>query len=297
MSILSEKAILVRLSITQWTARKFDKKATAEVEQNHGANANAGEVGRFNKQLASKRYMTELSSNISLARAWHYEQTLPWHDAEGVRILPVANFNKYQEEMSKFRQKHEDALNTFVKQYPDVINEAKYRLNGLFNQEDFPPAESIRSKFSWEISFSPVPESGDFRVALGKDVMKKMEQDLQKRLSHNYNSACVDLFERVQQQCQNMHERLTGYTGERAGAFRDSLVENIRELASLLPRLNVGGDDRLDSIARRIDEELCQYDADYLRENDSTRKDVATQAKVIGDEAEEIINQMKGMFA
>ncbi len=95
MSILSEKAILVRFSVAQWTARKFDKKATAEVEQNHGANANAGEVGRFNKQLASKRYMTELSSNISLARAWHYEQTLPWHDAEGVRILPVANFNKY----------------------------------------------------------------------------------------------------------------------------------------------------------------------------------------------------------
>ncbi len=66
---------------------------------------------------------------------------------------------------------------------------------------------------------------------------------------------------------------------------------------SSLPRLNVGGDERLDSIARRIDEELCQYNADYLRENDSTRKDVATQAKVLGDEAEEIINQMKGMFA
>jgi hypothetical protein len=295
--MLSQKAILVRFSVSQWTARKFDKKATQEVEANHGANKHAGEVGRFNKQLASKKYMTDMNTNISAAREFHYKQTLPWQDAEGIRILPVNNFSSYQQSMSEFRTKHEEHLDTFVKQYPDVVDEAKYRLNGLFNIEDFPPVDQIRDKFSWEISFSPVPESGDFRVSLGQEVLKQMEADLSKRLSHNYNEACVDLFQRIQTQTANMAERLENYQGTREGAFRDSLVGNIRELAQLLPKLNVSGDKRLADLAARIDKELCEYDAQVLREVDGARKDVAQSAKSIAQEADDIIAEMRGMFA
>jgi hypothetical protein len=295
--MLSQKAILVRFSVSQWTARKFDKKATQEVEANHGANKHAGEVGRFNKQLASKKYMADMSANISAAREFHYKQTLPWQAAEGVRILPVNNFSTYQQAMSEYRTKHEGLLDTFVKQYPDVVDEAKYRLNGLFNIEDFPPVSEIRSKFSWEISFSPVPESGDFRVSLGQEVLKQMEADLSKRLSHNYNEACMDLFQRIQSQTANMAERLENYQGTREGSFRDSLVSNVRELAQLLPKLNVSGDRRLSDLAIRIDKELCEYDAQVLREVDGARADVAKSAKSIAQEADDIIAEMRGMFA
>jgi len=295
--MLSQKAILVRFSVSQWTARKFDKKATQEVEANHGANKHAGEVGRFNKQLASKKYTEDMTANISSAREFHYKQTLPWQDAEGIRILPVDIFSAYQQSMSEFRTKHEELVDTFVKQYPDVVDEARYRLNGLFDIEDFPPVDQIRSKFSWEVSFSPVPESGDFRVSLGKEVLEQMEADLSKRLSHNYHEACVDLFERIHEQTANMAERLENYTGTRKGRFNDSLVGNIRELAQLLPKLNVSGDKRLADLAARIDKELCEYDAQVLREVDGARKDVAQSAKSIAQEADDIIAQMRGMFA
>lgn len=295
--MLSQKAILVRFSVSQWTARKFDKKATQEVEANHGANKHAGEVGRFNKQLASKKYTEDMTANISSAREFHYKHTLPWQDAEGIRILPVDTFSAYQQSMSEFRTKHEELVDTFVKQYPDVVDEARYRLNGLFDIEDFPPVDQIRSKFSWEVSFSPVPESGDFRVSLGQEVLKQMEADLSKRLSHNYHEACVDLFERIHEQTANMAERLENYTGTRKGRFNDSLVGNIRELAQLLPKLNVSGDKRLADLAARIDKELCEYDAQVLREVDGARKDVAQSAKSIAQEADDIIAEMRGMFA
>jgi len=295
--MLSNQAVLVRFTVSQWTGYKFDKKATEEVEANHGANKHAGEVGRFNKQLASKKYMKDLSSNISNARAYHYEQTLPWQDAEGVRILPVKNYQNYQQKMSDFRSKHEEALDKFVQDYPDLIDEARYRLNGLFNAADFPLLGEIRSKFSWEISFMPLPEAGDFRVSLSQEVVKQMELDLEKRLANNYTEACRDLFDRVHKQATHMADKLANYTGTRDGAFRDSLVENARDLAALLPRLNVGGDARLDALARDIDNKLCQYSAQVLRENDAARAEVAIDAKAIAKQTEDILAQMSGMFA
>lgn len=292
--MLNNKAILVRFSVSQWTAQKFDKKATAEVEQNHNVN---GEVGRFNKQLASKKYLAELSSNISAARKFHYQQTLPWLDADAIRILPVANFVRYQEGMAEFHAKHEAALDRFVQVYPDVIDEARYRLNGLFNPEEFPALSAIRGKFAWETSFSPVPDAGDFRVDLGNEVMDQMRTSMEQRIAANYNAGMLDLFERVADQATHVATSLREYTGTRKGRFNDSLVEKTIELASILPKLNVANDERLNDIARRIDEELCALGPDVLRENDYARVDVAECAQKIADEANEVINQMRGLFA
>lgn len=292
--MLSNNSILVRFAVSQWTARKFDKKATAEVEQNHNAN---GEVGRFNKQLAAKKYLSELSSNISAARSFHYAQTLPWLDADGIRILPTANFEKYQEGMSAFHAKHEAALDKFVQNYPDVIDEARYRLNGLFDPSEFPSLQDIRGKFGWAVTFSPVPEAGDFRVELGKSVLAQMEKSMEQRLAANYDAAVLDLFQRVYEQASHVAERLANYTGTREGSFRDSLIENTVDLASLLPRLNVTGNQQLSDLARRIDQELCQYTPDVLRENDAARIDVAAQAKQIASDAADIARSMGALFA
>ena len=292
--MLNNNAVLVRFAVSQWTARKFDKKATSEVEANHGTN---GEVGRFNKQLAAKKYLQELSSNIALARKFHYTQTLPWLDADGIRILPTANFTSYQEGMSTFHAKHQAALDKFVASYPDVIDEARYRLNGLFDPSEFPAIQDIRGKFDWSVSFSPVPDAGDFRVDLQQSILDEMERDMQQRLAANYDSAVLDLFERIYIQTSHVAERLEGYTGTREGSFHDSLIDNTIELASLLPRLNVTGNAKLNDMARRIDYELCQYKADVLRENDAARLDVAAHAKSIAQDASDIAKSMGALFA
>ena len=278
--MLNNNAVLVRFSVSQWTARKHDKKATSEVEASHGAN---GEVGRFNKQLASKKYLQPLTSNISLARNFHSTQTLPWLDADGIG-------------MSAFHAKHDAALDRFVANYPDVIDEARYRLNKLFDPTEFPLVSEIRGKFDWSVSFSPVPDAGDFRVDLQQSILEQMEKDMQQRLAANYDSAVLDLFKRIYKQASHVAESLENYTGTREGSFRDSLTENAIELASLLPRLNVTGNTKLNELARRIDQELCQYQTDILRENDAARIDVAAQAKAIAKDAAAIAESMGALF-
>ena len=45
---LNDRALLVQLNVSQWTARKYDKSASKEVTTAHGASSAAG---RFNKSL------------------------------------------------------------------------------------------------------------------------------------------------------------------------------------------------------------------------------------------------------
>jgi len=45
---LNDRALLVQLSISQWTARKFDKRVTRDVASSHGTTI---DVGRYNKVL------------------------------------------------------------------------------------------------------------------------------------------------------------------------------------------------------------------------------------------------------
>ena len=84
-NVLSTRAMLSGLTIRQWTARKLDKRVTAEVAATHGTDSH---VGRYNKSLVAKESLAAIVAAANAARALHYARTLPWLD-DGARILPA----------------------------------------------------------------------------------------------------------------------------------------------------------------------------------------------------------------
>jgi hypothetical protein len=71
--------------------------------------------------------------------------------------------------------------------------------------------------------------------------------------------------------------------------FLDSLVENVRELADLLPAFNLTDDPKLTGITKRIAKELCAEDAKSLRKNDAARVAVAKSADEIVKEVSKFL--------
>ena len=92
---------------------------------------------------------------------------------------------------------------------------------------------------------------------------------------------------RVVETVGHMATRLRAYRpaerrGDRTeGAFRNSLVDNVRELARLLPAFNLTGDPILTNVSARINAELCAYDADDLRGDEVARHLIASRAESI----------------
>ena len=83
--MITEKAMLVAVHISVWTAVKHDRKVSREVADQHGAHQGAG---RYNKQLHGAQKLEELRSLAGQIRQHFYKVTLPWSD-EGLQAREV----------------------------------------------------------------------------------------------------------------------------------------------------------------------------------------------------------------
>lgn len=282
MSILSDRAMLSRVNIRQWTARKYDRKITDETNAAHGAKPDAG---RYNKSLISRDALAEIVKVTNQARGAHYHRTLPWTD-DGTRILPTVGYLDYARIMATLRSDFDAAVQSFVAGYDGFREAARVDLNGMFNASDYPDRMEIAKRFHFAIHISPVPTAGDFRAAVGDDDAAAIRADIEARAAEALDQAMRDTWSRIAKSVGHMVERLNAYQpgtdSKRAeGVFRDTLVENIRELVDVLPSLNITGDPSLTEIVERMKRDLCANDADELRDNVSSRKNTAEAAAAI----------------
>ena len=65
--------------------------------------------------------------------------------------------------------------------------------------------------------------------------------------------------------------------------FRDTMIENTRELCALLPRLNFADDPNLEAMRQEVEQSLAGNHPDALRNDPDLRRDKAAEAKAIMD--------------
>jgi len=280
--MLNNDAMIVRLSISQWTARKFDKAATAKVAADYSVDSTAG---RYNKVLIAKEAIQSITQATSAARTFHYINTLPWDDGGG-RILPAANFLTYSKEMRKLKEQFEKAIRDFIGNYDAYRTEASKKLGKMFNPADYPGTQEIAAKFKFGTDIEPIPSSGDFRVTLQDSDANKIKKELEARVTERVAEATRDLYVRLNDVLGKFAEKLA----DKGAVFRDSLVENIVDLVNLLPKLNVGNDAKLDSLCKETKKKLCALEPESLRCEDGTR---STAVK----DAQAILNKMSAYMA
>jgi hypothetical protein len=300
-NLLSEKAILASLTIGGWSARKYDEKVTAETNRRNNAKEDAG---RYNKLLIAKDSIGEINQIMGKARTASYHLTMPWLD-DGARILPSALYDEYAKTMRAFRVEYEAAVKKFAEGYPMMVEAAKERLNGMFNAEDYPDVEEMTmydykknpwGRFKFETILLPCPDASDFRVDLADEHANDIRADIETRMNAALQNAMTGPIQRVMSVVGAMVDRLTAYkpakpgSGKRSeGTFRDSLVDNIRDLVELLPSFNIAGDKALTDITVRMKAELCRNDADVLRDDPKVREATKKAAKAILADAEQMM--------
>ena len=280
MSNLSTCAMLVNLSISQWGGRKFDKKATKEVADNH--NASADEIGRFNKVLVAVSALKTISKLVHEIRSFHYANTLPWSSA-GPCILPSANYPFYAEKMRDYKVEFEKRVVEFISNYPAYIEDSKSRLNGLFNPDDYPV--DIEHRFNIKVSVLPVPSADDFRVQVGDAETARIKAEIEESVRKTTAVAMKELWARLYDAIGCIHERLSN----KDNVFRDSLIGNLSELVDLLPRMNIANDPDLARMAIEAKEKFTKEAPDTLRTNVFVRSKVAVDAK-------EMMEKMSGFI-
>lgn len=269
--MIQNSAVLTDLHISVWTGRKMDKRVSEQVDATNNTKARAGNYHK--KLLAGTEALDGLHKVVSNIRQWHYENTLPWAD-NGQRLLPMANFFDYKAMMADFNRQFNDAAENFYAQYGDLVSAAAFTLGDLFNADDYPSVDQIRTKNKFNVMFSPVPDAGDFRVDIPNEYREELQKVSDERVAH----AMKDAWDRLHDCLSRMSEKLAGAEKQ---IFRDSLVTNAVDLCAALTKLNVTNDAKLEDARQKLERALVGIDAKELRKSDDTRKDVKARVDEI----------------
>ncbi|WP_263356641.1 hypothetical protein [Acidicapsa ligni] len=280
--MITERAMLVAVHISLWTAVKHDRKISQDVAHQHGAHLGAG---RYNKHLLNGAdKLDALRTLAGQIRQYLYKITLPWSD-EGLRLLPNELYFDLMKRMREFETAFEQGVEDFLLVYPGYIEQVKPELNGLFREEDYPSLDRLRGKFSLSLKILPIKCGADFRVKMSAEERARIAREIDADVRQALTEGTEDLWKRLREVVSHMVARLN----EPESRFHASMVTNVAELVEILPRLNVNGDPDLNRLATEARERLCNYSSQELKKHDLLRVTTATDAADIVAEMDNIL--------
>jgi len=274
---ISNSAMLVEMNISVWTASVVDRRATNKTTEDANATADAGQ---FKKNLmAGTTLRKAIADYAALCRTWHIGRTLPWAD-KGPRLLPTSMFMEYKQEVDARRAYFESKVSEFVAQYPTLQTKAQMHLGGLYNADDYPSVEQVADKFAFKLVFSPVPESGDFRIDVGNDELSHLRTQYESAYDTRVKDAMQTAWGKLHSTLTTVSEKLTEPDGDKPKLFHGTFISNIREMVELLSHLNITKDPELERARRELDRAIGTLDVDDLRGDVGARADL--KARVDG---------------
>ena len=276
---ISSSSVLVELNISVWTANKLDKDATIRVTDDAAAVRSAAQV-RKNLMAGSNR-RKEIADYAAGCRLWHNTRTLPWAD-KGARLLPTSLFLDYKQEANKRREEFDIMTRSFLEEYPTHVHAAQTFLGDLFNASDYPDAQEVSGKFGFRLVFSPVPESGDFRL----DVPQQELYEIRKEYDDNFNSRLGEAmrapWEQLHGLLSGMSSKLTDVEGdETKRRYHATLISNAQSMCGMLTHLNITGDPTLEEARRNLEEAIFGTDIEDIKESPAVRADVKAKIDAI----------------
>ena len=279
---LSDKALLVHLGVSQWTARKLDKKASKQVAQANGA---TGNVGNFNKTLLPTcNRIADVHRETAFIRKDFYRNTLPW-GIEGTFILPSANYLAFTTEYRKKKAAWDNLVEEFFGGYLQARADAQRLLGNLYSQQDYPIMDDLKRKFKMDLTFLPVPTTGDFRVELADGEIDQITADLEKRITESSKVAMQDVWQRLYDKVEWLADRLS----DPNNVFHAATYEDAQDLCKLLSRLNFTDDADLEDMRWKAEKKLFALHPEAIKNDPDIRRDTAK-------DAEDIMKQMRGFM-
>lgn len=231
-------------------------------------------VGKYHKDLLpSTDELKAVHQKSTFVRTLFYQNTLPW-GLDGAQMLPTAN---YMDFMSLFREQKtewERLVSAFLRRYDLLVRKAEVELGPLFNSKDYPSRDELANKFAIDMAVMPVPR-GDFRVDISSEALAEIQQDVEARVADAGQKAMDEAWRRLYTVVDNMAEKLS----DPSSIFRDTLVENARDICDLLPSFNIADDHNMAMARDNVMHKLTTHTPEALRRDFDLRADVAQDAK------------------
>ena len=277
MSIASS-AVLVELNISVWTAAKLDKNATKSVIADNNAGSQSG---AFRKNLlAGTSLRKDISDYAAACRMTHNKMTLPWQDRGG-RILPTSLFMDYKQRMNVNSAHFNSLVDRLCDNYDTLKQSAKSYMGALYDEEDYPSLDEVRSKFGFNLVFSPLAEAGDFRLDVPQQDLAEMRQQYEQDFNSRLADAMRKPWEDLHKMLLGMQEKLSSSSDDEKKRWHDTFVTNAQAMCGLLTNLNVTKDPKLEEARRDLELTMLGANIEVIKDSPVVRADMKAKIDTI----------------
>lgn len=254
-------ALLTRLSLSRWTGKIKASEIDAKIAIDN--DAQKGRATKTDKLLIARDEPLWQAVQAAARRVhgvWE-RWSCPWQDG-GTRMIASARFMEFSSRLEEAIATYNASVEAFLSDYGAMIPRQQERLGKLFSASDYPTAEQMREKFSVSVDYLPVPTGDDFRCQLADEQLDAVRESTQRMVEASLARAAKDPIKRLHKALSTMVATLA----QSDKIFRDSLITNVRELAEMIPALNIANDPKLDELTDEIQQQLASIDPSELRD-------------------------------
>lgn len=280
--------ILVTLSITHWDPNVRDRKVSEDVAERH--NVTDSRMCRLRKTLVPKNdALRQVFSVMREARLYHYANTHAWM-FDGPRFMAADAFSEYKAKMEEFKDRFEKAVLEFLNQYDELKDRAREVLGTLYNEADYPSREQVGSRFTFTYSVQPMPEASQFN---GLGFNAEAVEELRKSLEADMRATFEKANRRLWQELYEKLEKLTSKLQDEKASVRQGTLDAVRNMATMLPKLNVTQDTRLEVLSSRLLRNLEGVTEETVANDNRARRRLAQETGTVFTVMQSFMNRRK----
>ena len=263
-----DSCLLVKMTRKRPQSEKLDTQAS----YNYNTEKET-DIKIYKDLFKGNRLVNALNNTYADAYMHHIHHTLPWLD-RGFRMIDNTQYLNYMKAMGDYKNDIDKTLKEIEPVYDNMVAADLGRLKKLGNPIDYPTFADYARGWQLVVEFRPVPQSGDYRVAVAQEIADGLEQQLQDlgvstqaMLKNNLKKEFTDFF-----------DNLNKADGERR-LFESSLT-NLVDLVERTKVLNVLKDQTLSDVLDRLTTVIALYDIKDLRKFPEARVDfISTMTK------------------
>lgn len=278
---LAKSAMLVSVTIINGglLGERRDKTATSQMERRFKLHERRGKASKFLIDRKHDKVKAVVAASQRV-REVLYKYTMPWGD-DKTRLLPVNVHDTFKEKITGAIAELHEAWEEYLQVYPALIAASERELGDLFDRAEYPPISRARDLFSCKVTYWPMPSTGHFLANIAQDAAKQATADMSLEIETRLKNAAGSLVARGRETVEIFVERLSSFKSKADGKLiRDSLVNNLKELGTLIDDMNVTNNVDISNMANDM-RRLGKLTAEELRDVPQTRKNAISYAKQI----------------
>lgn len=273
--------MLLDMHLSVYTGRKQDKVTAAEI--NISKNTRSSKAASVYKSLFTEdKDLEAIASYAGKVRTWLYGVTLPWADS-GTRLVPTKNFFDITHELAEHEREFNSLVDTFINNYGVKVSSQAFKLGKLFDPKEFPDAGELVHKFGFNYTFTPVPQSGDFRVDIPAAAAQQVVAQFEKEQNKRIQEAMREPWDRLYQEISHIKDKMIDKDDGKPQKLYQSMLDNALGLCEALKSLNLLDDPDLEAARRSLEQSLTDIDIVSLRKSPEVREAIKIKMQDLTD--------------